>query len=283
MTRACGPALLLLALVLPACSGAHDDLGDGVMALPDALREVSGIAPAGGSTVACVQDERGALHFVDVATGASRAVPFGPPGDYEGLARVGSEWWVLRSDGWLARVVERGDGLAIASTVALPAGHREWEALCADPERSRLLVVPKRGSPAAGGARRRPLYAIALPAGALEPEPVAALERDDVAARAGQLGLALPTRNARGIERVRLQLACSELLIVPGTGELLLLSAADGLLLRFDGAGRLLAGTRLDRALLPQPEAMAWLPDGRLVLATEGRGGSARLVVVTPP
>jgi hypothetical protein len=270
--------------LLAACGGAPDDLRDGVVHLPGALREVSGIAAADAATIACVQDERGALYFVDVAGAAPlRSVRFGPDGDYEALARAGGEWWVLRSDGWLARVVPRGEALAIAGSVTLPAGHGEWEALCADPERSRLLVVPKHGSAAAGGPDRRPVLAVELPGGRVVPEPVLVLDRGEVFARAAEVGVVLPGGKGTRRARARLELAVSDVLAVPGTDHLLVLSAADALLLRFAGDGRLLGGRALDAELLPQAEGLTLLPDGRLVIASEGRGGSARLAVVPMP
>jgi hypothetical protein len=45
----------------------------------------------------------------------------------------------------------------------------------------------------------------------------------------------------------------------------------------------LLASRLIDPELLPQPEGMTFLPDGRLVVASEGAGGRARLAVVTVP
>jgi hypothetical protein len=283
MTRVRGltPAAASLAL-LAACGSGPDDLRDGVMTLPAALREVSGLAVADERTLACVQDERGAIWLLDTTGGAAaRAVPFGPPGDYEGLARAGGDWWVLRSDGWLARVVVRGDALAIAATVTLPAGHGEWEALCADPERSRLLVMPKHGLRGEGAPGRRPLFAVELPAGTVAPEPVLVLDRDEVLARAGEVGLELAAKGNKG--RRRLELAVSDILAVPGTRELLVLCSSDRLVLRFGDSGRLLGGQRLDEDVLPQPEGLALLPDGRLAVASEGRGGTARIAVVPMP
>jgi len=275
------------AALLAACSGAPvDDFGDGAMALPAVLREVSGIVALDADTLACVQDEHGAIFLVDLrGVAAPRAMVFGPRGDYEGLARAGRDWWVLRSDGWLARLVERDGQLAVGASTWLPGGPREWEALCHDPARQRLLVIPKTG----GGDDKetrdlRPIHAVDAATGAVAAEPVLTLSRRGLIKQAEARGLELPMRTTdKGKERVAFEFACSELAVVPGSSDLLLLCAADGVLLRVDAEGRLLACRCLDAALLPQAEAMAFLPDGRLVVASEGRGGSARVVIVPVP
>jgi hypothetical protein len=183
------------AALLAACGGRGGGSGDRVLVLPPLLREVSAIACVDEHTLACVQDERGAVLLVDLAGRAPpRSLPFGPGGDYEGLARAGDDWWVLRSDGRLLRLAARDGALQIAASIELPAGRGEWEALCHDAARGRLLAMPKRGSAAAGGARLRPIHAVALPAGTLLPEPIAVVDRDAVLARAAELGADLPAR-----------------------------------------------------------------------------------------
>lgn len=276
-----------VAAMLAACGTAPvDDLADGLLQLPPILREVSGIAAVDADTIGCVQDEHGAIFLVDLRPGGQvRAMPFAGRGDYEGLARVGDEWWVLRSDGWLARVAPRDGQLTVVASQWLPGGHREWEALCHDPQRQRLLVMPKDGGGGDKEARDlRPILAIDPRSGALAAEPVLVVSRRGLVKQAEARGIALPTRvTGQGRERAALSLACSEIAVVPGTRELLLLSAVDGVLLRIDDEGRLLACRELDPELLPQPEGMTFLPDGRLVVASEGRGGPARFAVVALP
>jgi uncharacterized protein YjiK len=61
------------------------------------------------------------------------------------------------------------------------------------------------------------------------------------------------------------------------------LSAVDRVLLRVDREGTLRAGQRFDASELPQPEGLACLPDGRLLVASEGDGGPGRVRVVPMP
>lgn len=277
---------LTTCLAFAACEATHDDLADGSMALPRELHEVSGIAAVDADTVVGVQDESGVLYTIDLrGREPLRSAGFGPRGDYEGLARVGATWWVLRSDGWLGRLAARDGAWHIEFSLLLPGGPREWEALCYDAARARLLVLPKRGPGDDKEAREaRPVLAVDPTAGTVAAEPVLVLARRDLLRAAEAKGLPLPVRTTpRGKERVDFTFECSELAVVPGSADLLLLSAVDHLLLRVGPGGELLASALLDPQLLPQPEGMTFLPDGRLVIASEGRDGAARLVVVAVP
>ncbi|HEX6809983.1 MAG TPA: SdiA-regulated domain-containing protein [Planctomycetota bacterium] len=271
---------VLMVSCLCACGGGAaapaDDLADGVLGLPRELREVSGICAVDERTLACLQDEAGALYFVDLAgQQLPRVAVFSEPGDFEGVARVGDEFWVLRSDGVLMRLHAKAQQLVVASTHRLPAVHREWEALCFDGDRKVLLAMPKDAASKAKGERDlRFVYAIDPATGATQENPVLVLDSDVLVGQAEARDIALPTRTSqKGKTRTVLRLASSEILAVPGTDHLLVLSAVDHLLLEVDRAGRLLAAWMLDEKELPQPESMAFLPDGRLLVASEGAGG----------
>ena len=262
---------------------APDDLVDGVVVLPRELREVSGICALDDRTLACVQDEAGALFFVDLAGQAlPRVSVFAEPGDYEGLARVGDDFWVMRSDGVLLRLQPKGASLEVVSRHRLPAVHGEWEGLCFDADRKVLLAMPKdAGSKQKGERDLRFVYAIDPVTGVAQQDPVIVLDCKVLVDQAEARGIELPTRTTKkGKTRSDLRLVCSEILAVPGSDRLLVLSAVDLTLLEVDRAGRLHAAWVLDALELPQPEGMTFLPDGRLLIASEGVGGSGVVRVV---
>jgi len=276
-------------------------------ALPAALREISAVTAIDADTVACLQDEKGVLFFVDVHDGRLREVrPFGPEGDYEGLARVGDDYWVLRSDGWLARLEARGPRLSIAESFELDTPNHDLEGLCHDPARGVLLIAPKdviatakkrtkrtkeerraesRGEEAEGSSReptrdRRVVFGWDLERRSLLPEPVLRLSLEELKRRAEARGHDLPTKtNKKGKERTVLRLLFSCVAVHPKTGEVYLLSAADHALIVVDRKGALRDLHLLDEDVLPQPEGLTFLPGGDLVLSSEGVDGPARLVV----
>ena len=270
-------------LALCACAQAVDDLTDGVLLLPPQLKEVSAIVAVDERTVACVQDEVGALYFVDLrGERPLRVAPFGERGDYEGLARVGDDYWVLRSDGLLLRLQWRADRLAVAASHRLHSGHKEFEGLCHDAERKLLLVLPKdHAVDNKVDRRQRDVLAFDLATEKLREQPEAVLNTKAIVDEAEARAIELPTKTtAKGKERIELKLLGSELLAVPGSQDLLVLSATDHVLLRVDRTGKLLGARLLSASELPQPEGMAFLTDGRLLLASEGAGGAAVLRVV---
>lgn len=278
---------LAMLLAAAACSTRPaDDLSDGVLELPSVLREVSGLCVVDARTVACVQDEVGALFFVDIQGELPvRAVPFGEAADWEGVARVGDAYFVLRSDGYVGRVVSQGGAYRIVASTMLPAGPREWESLCHDEVRGCLLAMPKQGLADGKQARdERAIYAIDVATLEVREEPVLVLSRRGLIDEARARGIALPTRTTeRGKVRVDFTFVCSELLAMPVTGEFLVLIARDGAIARLDAAGRLLAVSLIDRDVLPQAEGLALLPDGRLLVASEGVDGPGRFAVVPMP
>jgi uncharacterized protein YjiK len=173
----------------------------------------------------------------------------------------------------------------------LQAEHDDWEGLCFDRERGRLLALPK-DRPGKGKGKdkdkeqrdQRPVFAVDASTGAMEPRPVLVLDVNALVEQAQARGLDLPSRKTpKGKTRVALKLLGSEILPIPGSDELLLLSAVDRALVRVDRAGRLLGIRFFDEEELPKPEGIAWLPDGRLLVASEGEDGPGVVRVVTAP
>ena len=270
-------------LLLVAC-GAPEDLSTGVKILPDELRELSGMVMVTEDTLACVQDELGVVFFVDLRDRwPLRSKRFGDAGDYEGIASTPDGLWVLRSDGTLHRLGEDGSELKIRDTYKMPF-EGEFEGLCFDAASRRLLVLPK--GPVDGKRRekvRRRILGFDL--ANMEPmsKPVMTHKIEKIEEQIEDRGLAAPRRTTKkGKQRVDLRLHGSELLVMPG-GDLLMLSPKDRLLVRFDQDGDVVATTELDSDVLPQPESMAMLPDGRLLVGSEGRGRLALIAFVDLP
>ncbi len=115
--------------------------------LPDALDEVSGIAWLGKDRIACVQDEDGIIFIYNLQTSQiENEIEFGGGGDYEGIAVIKDDAYVLRSDGVIFEVLnfESADpqvNRKVTKANALPGIN--FEGLCADPVNNRLLLAVK--------------------------------------------------------------------------------------------------------------------------------------------
>src|SRR5688572_7058825 len=95
--------------------------------LPRELEEASGLTDVSNTEVAIVQDELGVIFVYDLKTrGITKKVPFGPPGDYEGLTRLGDSMFVLASDGTLITVSHwRGTPRVDRRSLDLPTSDNE--------------------------------------------------------------------------------------------------------------------------------------------------------------
>lgn len=266
-----------------ACSASVPGLVGDRMVLPHSLHEVSAIVAVDATTLACVQDEKGALFFVDLeGKRPVRSTVFGVPGDYEGLALVGEQFWVLRSDGTVLRLVARGERLEIDGTVQLPRGFGEWESLCYDADRRLLLAMPKGEGAPDGGRRERPIFAIDPRDGSLRADPVLVLDANALEQAVAAKDVELSGKGKPKGKRGKLHFVVSEMLAVPATGDLLILSVRDHALLRVGHDGALRSVRALDPEVLPQAEGLALLRDGRLLVASEGDDHGTIQVVPMP-
>lgn len=249
--------------------------------LPDDLKEISAIAAADDHTLACVQDEKGSLFFFDLDQGRIvRRAKFGPRGDYEGLAKVGDDYWVLRSDGVLLRLAAAADRYEIAETLATGLPVEEFEGLAVDRAANRFVLAPKSLTKETEERELRPLFAFDLATRQAAKEPLITLHLDELLEAARLQGIAVPTRiSKRGKEKPFVRLLFAEVAVHPETGDLWLLSAGDRALLVVDRNGQLRGMHFFSTVEMPQPEAATFLPNGNLVLGSEGAGGPAVLRV----
>src|SRR6218665_1128781 len=75
--------------------------------LPDTLHEISGVTCIDSLTLGCIQDENGILFIYDLEKREIKSqFTFELDGDYEGLAKVNNDMYVLRSDGAIFEVNE---------------------------------------------------------------------------------------------------------------------------------------------------------------------------------
>ena len=269
-----GRYLSCLPLVLAACSPASFGVVAGYdlsepersIELPSSLREISSVVAIGDDELACLQDEKGSLYFIDLGSGeVTRRIKFGKKGDYEGLAYREGTFWVLRSDGRVYQLALAGDRYRIVREVRAETGHAEYEGLAMDEHSEQLILAPKDRFPGRSNSGQRELYRIDPQTLELDSSPWMLLQLDALRSANQALGLGKP------------KLRFSDVAVDPGGERLWLLSAVDRLLLVVARDGTVLGQHVFGEEELPQPEGATFLPDGRLVIASEGVGGPAWL------
>lgn len=113
--------------------------------MPTNLTEISGISLVSPTIFACVQDEAGEIFLYNTATRrVEKSIRFAGPGDYEGIAIVGTTAWVLRADGLLFEVKSfAGASPIVAEHQTSFTAAQDIEGLCLDERRNRLLLAVK--------------------------------------------------------------------------------------------------------------------------------------------
>lgn len=232
-------------------------------AMPGELREVSGIALTGPDQVACVEDENGRLYFYNTNTKrVERTESFAGAGDYEDVARVGDAWLVLRSDGTLFRYVPGQKTQQFATGLSFD---NEPEGLTYDAG-SRTLLVACKGQPGGGlDNAKRAIYRLNPTTYHIEPQPAYVLDMARIWPGSG--------------DKKAGKFSPSAVAVHPRTRHVFVLSARQNGLVELDAAGRLLAVQPLPAALFPQPEGLAFAPNGDLYVSTEAGKKSGQAAV----
>ena len=231
--------------------------------LPGRLDEISGLAITPDGRLFGHDDERALVHEIDPVEGSvgKRFSAGSPPlsGDFEGLAIVGERFFLVTSTGTLYEMREAGDRQEApyrTSDTGLGAVC-EVEGLDHDPVDDVLLVACKTTRP-----ERGVLMIHRLPLDPARPRlPPIEVPRSQLV--------------GHGLDA---DFAPSAVAVDP-TGSLVLVSAVTETMIEVDRAGRVLSGARLSRGRHPQPEGLAFGPDGTLYIADEQNDQDARLTV----
>lgn len=252
-----------------------------VIDLPSQLVEISALTDVDNTTVACVQDESATIYFIGLESGrVLRTEAFGGPADMEGLTRVGSAYFALRSDGMIHRLEQVRGRWATQDTFRLDIPNRNIEGLGYDDRSGSVLVSPKdiaKGGPEVRDERI--LYGFDPKDPAHRCRPVLRLSVAGLLRQAEAKGIAVPMRTTdKGRTVSALKLRYSSVAVHPATGYYYLLSAVDRTLLVVDRAGTLMDLAVLDAELLPKPEGITFLANGDLVLSSEGKGSAPVIV-----
>jgi hypothetical protein len=238
---------------------------DRIQVLPAILREISGITVLDSTTIACIQDENGILFLYDILQNKIKSQPvFYENGDYEGICKVDTAIFVLRSDGALFEISNYQSGVLKVNTYLTKMPGSNNEGLCYDIKHGRLLIA-RKNKMAKGKEfkNKRAIYAFDLMTKKLDPKPVFEFNVDTI---------------RKKISEEKIHFAISEIAIHPITNKLFLLSAKDHLLFIINENGMVEHIAQLDPGIFKQPEGMAFKVNGDLFIANEGQNKNSTLL-----
>jgi hypothetical protein len=246
--------------------------------LPEELREISGLALGANGRLFAHGDEEATVFQVDPATGKVlerfHLAPTGQEadlgkkarqgrvaGDFEDMTIVKDRFFLVTSTGVLLEFAEGEDGAGVPYTAHTTGlGERcEVEGLTYDAGAGDLLLLCKEFHAKAERGRVT-AYGWSITDRKLEPTPRFAVP---YAALRPLIG----TKAFNG----------SALAFTPGGRSIVLIAGPQRLFVEITADGRAVAGGPLDRAAVEQPEGIAFLQHGTLLVSSEGGRGPATL------
>lgn len=240
--------------------------------LPATLRNISAIDFISPGRLACLQDEIGSIFIFNLETSLiENEIPFGPPGDYEGLALVKNTAYIACADG---RILEIEHYTSDTPHVTEYGTHLTVEdkmnGLCYDRKNKRLLVSV-RGSENAGMGYKG-IYAFNLAQKRMVVSPVIKID--------------LKSKVFNGLQPRNIQTVFqpADLHIHPRTGLLYIVDATRRQLLRMRLSESIRDLRELNKSKIYQPEGITFTPSGDLYIASQGdRDEPGKLLQVRLP
>ena len=265
---------------------AHYDLASAPISqvrLPAELREISGLAVSADGRVFAHGDEEGTVYQLDPHSGrvtkrfALAANGSDPDlgkksrgdrlaGDFEDIAIVGDRFFLVSSNGVLLEFAEGQDGAAVPYR-AYPTGLEqvcEVEGLAHDSSTGSLLLLCKTMREKSE-RQQVTVYAWSLADRTLGDTPLFTVPWSALARVTGG-------KEFNG----------SAVAVAPGGRSLLMVAGPQQLFAEVGVDGVPLLGGSIDNGAHPQPESLAFLPDGGLLMASEGGKGEAVLARYSP-
>lgn len=242
--------------------------------MPKELKEISGLSlsPRNNELLA-VQDEDGMFFRLDIRNGQLLgATEFWKDGDYEGIEAVGEDIWIVKNTGTLYQIANPGTTQQeVTKYNGFLTEENDVEGLAYDQANNRLLLSCK--SHYSGLKETRSVFAFELATKQFMAKPVFNIGREDIG---NYMSNCPQTKRHEKIikfitDKEDFRLGPSAIAIHPITGRIFIASSAGKLLIILLPDGRIEHVRRFDKDSFPQPEGMAFTPDGTLYISTEAR------------
>lgn len=231
------------------------------------LEEISGISWIEENLIACVDDEEAIIFIYNTRTSTiEKQIVFGEDGDFEGIAVVDKNAYVLRSDGTLFEVKNyRQDSITVNEfATGLPAKY-DFEGVAYDRAKNRLLLAIKDKA----GENSKPVYSFNLKTKKMEEEPAFEIKFND------------PVFKVLKQELNHHIIRPSEISVNPTNGDIYILEGTNPKILVLNSSGKIKKLHVLKEEQFRQAEGLTFDAAGNLYISNEGSGGLGNILKVT--
>lgn len=252
--------------------------------VPKELEEISGISFVSDSLLLAIQDEEGLLFFYDlISEKVVKKYEFWKGKDYEDLAVVGEDVWIINSSGSLYELKNFKNGPSkpnVFKTVLKEENN--IEGLTLDKKNNRLLLAVKDVS-LDGDDKEKDIYAFDLKTKTLNTNPVYSIKLNEIEGffKGDKIEeFSKKILKAAGNQNLNEVFRTSALGFHPKTNELYVLSSLNNIIAVFNAKGSIQRILELDGKEFIQPEGLAFTSDGRLFISNEGKGKQANIIEI---
>ena len=240
---------------IPGYNAANKQL----IVLDKELLEISGMYYLPDTRIAAINDEDGKIFLIISTNGDYTVTKFGRKRDYEDVVAVGNYYYVLESNGNIHRVP-----VAMANTeeeFEFPREKKiEFESLYYDPSLQKLVLVSKEQRETKKGVIT---YTFSMDSLQFSDNILYEIRRKDIHAH-------LKDNNAEfKPSAAAIHPVLNKLFIVASVGKAMLQCSLDG---------KIEAAWQLNPDQFPQPEGIAFAPNGDMFISNEGVDGKGTIL-----
>lgn len=231
--------------------------------LPSILEEISALSYYGPNQLATLNDEQGRVYVYDLdKKKVVKRIRFEDNGDFEGLELIGKDMYAIKSNGKLYKFNIDIEGFV--ESIETPfTSENDVEGLGYDKSRNSLLFALKgKGNIDHANVKGKAVYGYHLTSKEFSKTPLFVLKDKDLER---VLGSSSP------------KFRPSAIAVHPISGEIYMVASVGSALVVFNNDGTPKNLSILKRSLFPQPEGIAFMPNGDLFISNENEDGGTIL------
>jgi len=228
---------------------------DATWELPSALKEISGMNLFNDSLMLCQEDENGKLYLYNLSSKEiEKTILFSNPQDYEDLAMVGADVYLVQSNGNIVQVTNYLQTPVLRKYKTALSSKNDTEGLCYDRVSNSLLIACKDDQSISESSKQpKAIYTFKVEEKVLSDKPLIVFKEKDFKP--------------------------SALAVHPVTGNIFVLSASKRKLLEVNRQGTVMQRYELNGDLFKQPEGLTFSANADLYISNEGGLGKANILL----